>query len=89
MRQYAQDKLEEGQEGDVVRRRHAVFFLALAEEADPGIEGAHQPVWPERLETEHDNLRAALSWSLEHRSRDGLADGRDAWRTSGTYVPTS
>jgi non-specific serine/threonine protein kinase len=73
VRQYARDKLEEGEGGDAVRRRHAVFFLALAEEADPGVEGAQQAAWLERLETEHDNIRAALSWSLEHSEEPGLA----------------
>jgi non-specific serine/threonine protein kinase len=64
VRQYAREKLAEGEEGDAVRRRHVAFFLVLAEEADPGVEGAQQPVWVERLEEEHDNIRAALSWSL-------------------------
>src|SRR5215217_6114422 len=73
VRQYARDKLEEGEEGDAVRRGHAVFFLALAEEADPGVEGAQQAAWLDRLEVEHDNIRAALSWSLEHSEEAGLA----------------
>jgi predicted ATPase/DNA-binding SARP family transcriptional activator/DNA-binding CsgD family transcriptional regulator len=73
VRQYARDKLEVGQEGEAVRRRHATFFLVLAEEADPGVEGAQQAAWLERLETEHDNIRAALSWSLEHSEEAGLA----------------
>jgi non-specific serine/threonine protein kinase len=64
VRQYAQEKLEEGAEGEAVGR-HATFFLALAEEVEPQVEGPQQVVWMDRLEEEHDNIRAALSWSLE------------------------
>jgi predicted ATPase/DNA-binding SARP family transcriptional activator len=65
VRQYARERLEEGDEGDAVRRRHAMFFLVLAEEAEPAVEWAQQQEWLERLETEHANLRAVLQWSLE------------------------
>jgi DNA-binding CsgD family transcriptional regulator/tetratricopeptide (TPR) repeat protein len=65
IRQYAREKLEEGGEGEEVQRRHAGFFLALAAEAEPGLRGPEDAEWLERLETEHDNLRAALSWELE------------------------
>jgi predicted ATPase/DNA-binding SARP family transcriptional activator/DNA-binding CsgD family transcriptional regulator/Tfp pilus assembly protein PilF len=64
VRQYAHEKLEEGGEADVVHRRHAEFFLALAGEAEPQPKGAQQEAWLNRLESEHDNVRAALSWSL-------------------------
>ena len=64
VRQYAQEKLEEGGEAEEVRHRHASFFLALAEEAEPRLRGPEDLEWLERLETEHDNLRAALSWAL-------------------------
>jgi len=72
VRQYAQERLEEGGETDAVRGRHAAFFLALAKEAEPELTGAHQQAWAERLETEHDNLRAALSWSLENEPETAL-----------------
>jgi predicted ATPase/DNA-binding SARP family transcriptional activator/DNA-binding CsgD family transcriptional regulator/Tfp pilus assembly protein PilF len=64
IRQYAHEKLEEGGEADVVHRRHGVFFLALAGEAEPQPKGAQREAWLNRLEPEHDNVRAALSWSL-------------------------
>jgi DNA-binding CsgD family transcriptional regulator/tetratricopeptide (TPR) repeat protein len=66
IRQYGLERLEESGEAEEVRRRHAEFFLALAEEAEPTLMGPQQGVWLKQLETEHDNLRAALSWSLEH-----------------------
>jgi tetratricopeptide (TPR) repeat protein len=65
VRQYAREKLQEGGEADEVRRQHAGFFLALAEEAEPRLRGPDDIEWLERLEIEHDNLRAALSWTLE------------------------
>ncbi len=60
IRQYGQEKLLESEAVQVVKRRHATFFLALAEEIEPRINGADRRVWLERLEIEHDNLRAAL-----------------------------
>jgi len=65
VRQYARERLEEGDEEDAVRRRHAMFFLALAEEAEPAVEWGQQQERLERLETEHDNFRLALQWLLE------------------------
>ena len=65
IRQYARKKLEEDEESDATLRRHANLFLALAEEAEPELRGPRQEEWLERLEVEHDNFRAALSWALE------------------------
>jgi predicted ATPase/DNA-binding SARP family transcriptional activator/DNA-binding CsgD family transcriptional regulator len=65
IRQYAREKLEESGEAVEVRGQHAAFFLALAEEAEPELDGPQQGLWVERLECEHDNMREALSWSLE------------------------
>ena len=64
VRQYARERLEEGGEAQIVRRRHAKFFLRLAEEAQPGLKGPRPEVWLKRLEMEHDNLRAALSSAI-------------------------
>jgi predicted ATPase/DNA-binding SARP family transcriptional activator/DNA-binding CsgD family transcriptional regulator len=65
IRQYAQERLKESKESDATRRRHAAFSLALAEEAEPNLKGAAQEERLGRLETEHDNFRAALSWTVE------------------------
>jgi predicted ATPase/DNA-binding SARP family transcriptional activator/DNA-binding CsgD family transcriptional regulator len=63
VRQYARERLEESGEADAIQRRHAAWFLALAAQAESGLR--EQGAWLERLETEHDNLRAALQWSLD------------------------
>ncbi|MSP12042.1 MAG: tetratricopeptide repeat protein [Chloroflexi bacterium] len=65
IRQYAQDKLLESGEGEQVRNRHLEYFLKLAEEGDLKLRGQEQMAWLQRFETEHDNLRAALQWSLQ------------------------
>ena len=65
VRRYARERLEEGDEVDAVRRRHAMFFLALAEEAEPAVEWGQLQERLEWLETEHDNFRVALQWLLE------------------------
>ena len=64
VRQYASEKLEESGEAEAAGRRHAEYFLAFAEEAEPELNGPRQAEWLDRLETEHDNLRAALSSAL-------------------------
>ena len=64
VRQYAQERLVESGEVRQTRKRHAEYYLALAERARPELRGPRQVAWLELLETEHDNLRAALSWSL-------------------------
>jgi len=66
IRQYAWEKLEQYGEADKARDRHAAFFLSLAERAEPELARLRQSAWLERLEGEHDNMREALSWNLEH-----------------------
>ena len=63
IRQYGEQKLLEAGEAERVRSRHRDWYLRLAEEAVDGLEGADQMAWWARLEMEHDNLRAALSWT--------------------------
>ncbi len=47
------------------RARHAAVFRDLAERAAPHLSGADQRVWLDRLERDHDNIRAALDWALD------------------------
>ena len=61
VRQYAREKLNQREEAEAVRRHHAEYFLTLAEEANPELIGQDQIEWLERLESEHDNMRAVLS----------------------------
>ncbi len=70
IRQYARDKLLEAGESEQVRDRHLDFFLRFAERAEPKLRSPAQIEWLERVETEFDNLRTALSWSLESGKSD-------------------
>ncbi|MBA2713947.1 MAG: AAA family ATPase, partial [Rubrobacteraceae bacterium] len=64
VREYALKRLEEGGELEMLRQRHARYFLGLAGEEERASQGPQQRAWLDRLETEHDNLRATLEWSL-------------------------
>ncbi len=57
--EYARERLDAASDADEIRRRHADWFLALAEEAEPHLD-TNPEVWLGRLEQEHDNIRAAL-----------------------------
>jgi tetratricopeptide (TPR) repeat protein len=63
MRQYAEEKLIEAGQAEMLRTRHRDWYLSLAEHALGGMEGADQKRWWDRLEVEHDNLRVALTRS--------------------------
>src|SRR5438067_1748320 len=70
VRQYGRDRLAESAEAEAVRDGHLDFFLALAEEAESKLWS--EVAWLDRLEQEHDNLRAALEWSAGSNGEAGL-----------------
>ena len=76
IRQFAFGRLEETAEATAARDSHVAYFLELAELAEPMMRGPDALEWVDRLDAEHDNLRAALAWSLEQ-------DGDAALRLSG------
>ena len=81
IREYALERLAERGDGQAVRRRHAGFYLPLAEEAEPALLGPQQLSWLERLDAERDNLRAALTWATEEGEAEvGLRIGAALWR---------
>ena len=81
IREYALERLAARGDGEAVRRRHADFYLALAEEAEPGLLGPQQREWLERLDAERDNIRAALTWAVETGEAEvGLRIGSALWR---------
>jgi non-specific serine/threonine protein kinase len=65
IREYGLEQLALGGEEEGARRRHACWYLALAEQADPELTSPDEVWWLERLEVEHDNLRDALLWLLD------------------------
>jgi predicted ATPase/DNA-binding SARP family transcriptional activator len=67
IREYALERLRLEQDEEAVRRgRHASYFVELTVQAEPELKGADAAASLERLQAEHDNLRAALDWSFEH-----------------------
>ncbi len=80
VRQYARDQLMESGTGEACRTRHRDHFRALAEEAKPNLSGPEQTRWLDTLESEHDNLRAALEWCLdEEGAQAGLRLAGALW----------
>jgi len=71
IRQYAHEKFMNSVEAERVQKKHLEFFIQIAEEADPNLNGPEQVAWLDRLETEHANFRAALGWALEYHEKDG------------------
>ena len=71
VRQYAGERLRGSRDRQHLERRHAEFFLALAEQAEQQYLGSDQSSTLHRLDVEHDNIRAALAWSVQ---KDGDAD---------------
>jgi len=74
IREYGLEALASGGEREPARRAHAQYYLRLVEEAEPQPGESEQAAWLERWEREHDNLRAAMQWSLE-RGADGQDTG--------------
>ena len=64
IREYALEELDVREETEAARLRHAAFCLHLAKLAEPNLELVEAGVWLDRLEVEHDNLRAALAWGV-------------------------
>jgi predicted ATPase/class 3 adenylate cyclase len=65
IREFAVERLEESIEAEEVRRRHAEYFIAMAEGVETEHLGPTQAHLRERFRTEWDNIRAALSWAVE------------------------
>lgn len=63
VREYALERLEASGQTVAARRRHAAYFLALAEEARAELRGPRPAAWAARLERDQDNVRAAVAWA--------------------------
>jgi predicted ATPase len=78
---YAREQLRDSGQWNQAHDRHAAHFLGLAEAAEAGLEGPGQVAWLGRLDTEHDNLSAAMAWFLD-QDQPALAHrlGALTWR---------
>ena len=89
-RDYAAERAMAAHELDGLRRRHADYYLALAERAEPELRGARQREWFVRLLADEGNFRAAMTWTLELGEFDlGLRLAGALWmfwRWAGMFV---
>lgn len=65
IRRYAEERLLDAGEAAAVRDRHAAAFADLTRRAAPGLDGPALESWVQQLAIEHDNLLAALAWSMD------------------------
>lgn len=72
IREYALERLTDRGELETTRRQHLDYYVTLAEAAQTGLTGPEALSWLDRLETEHDNLRAALRWAASAAAAGGL-----------------
>jgi predicted ATPase/DNA-binding XRE family transcriptional regulator len=78
LREFGHARILQRGELDLLRARHLNYYMHLAEQAVPERRGGHQVEWLDRLEVEHDNVRAAVSWATgtDAALEDGLRLGR-------------
>ena len=87
LREYGLERLAANGAMETIRQRHADYYLAWAEQADPLLESHQQALWLERLQCEHDNLRAALDWFADTaQAEPGLRLASALWRSGKSVV---
>jgi predicted ATPase/DNA-binding XRE family transcriptional regulator len=70
VRQFALVQLQERGMQEVVQRRHAEYFLALAQQMSSARDTPREREWLQRLEPERDNIHAVNSWAIAHGERE-------------------
>lgn len=100
IRQYAQERLEADGDTAPVRRRHADYYVALAETAGPHLRSRDQLDWTKVIAPEIDNFRAAFDWAVETPSADhayrliapftlsmAIGDTARDWAVTASMIP--
>ena len=72
VREYAFERLQDAETAEAMRRKHAVAYAALAEQAEGELRGPKQLLSLRRLDAELDNVRAAIGWALDHDPETAL-----------------
>ena len=81
IREYARERCDLEWDGEASRRRHADHFLALAEASGPHLTGEDQVAWLDRLDRDHENIQAALRWTMDEGEADrGMRAAASVWR---------
>jgi len=82
IREYGLEVLASSGDMESTLRAHAHYYLRLAEDAEVEIGGPQQAAWLNRLEREHDNLRAVLQWSLEQAGNKEAIESERSMETA-------
>jgi len=72
LREFGLEQLEASGEQETIRLRHTNFFLGMARQAEASSGSGEQVQWMDRMEQEHDNLRAALEWSRSAKGAEEI-----------------
>jgi len=81
IREYGLEMFGQGDDTELIKRRHAEAFMTLALEAGPNLLGPGQEQLLNRLEDEHDNVRSALTWAIHNdEAAMGLETAFAVWR---------
>lgn len=86
VRAYALERLSSGDEAESLHLAHAEYYLELGQQAEPKLKTIESAKWTSRLEQEHDNLRAAIHWSVENKPEIAARLGaaiRNLWTVHG------
>ena len=81
--EYAREKSRESEESQPLWREHALYFMKVAEEAEPHLAGAKQLEWLNRLEDEHNNLLYALKWTRGEAAKGNFEAAELGLRIAG------
>ncbi|MDQ3928151.1 MAG: tetratricopeptide repeat protein, partial [Chloroflexota bacterium] len=77
IRKYADDKLRASGEADDISYRHAMYYFSQASVPETVLTTGHRQAWLDRMEAEHENLRAALAWCLSEAQDQYNHNGAD------------
>jgi predicted ATPase/class 3 adenylate cyclase len=80
IQEYARERLADSGEAEEMARRHATAYLRLVESAEPELLRKNRKTWLDILEHDHDNVRAALDWSVANDADLSLRLAAAAWR---------
>ena len=75
IREYARERLDASGETDDLARRHAGYFLELAQDAEPHVTGPEADRWLDTLRPETDNFRSVLRWAMDRGDLPSLDIG--------------
>ena len=86
LREFGLEALASAGESELTRQAHAEYYLGMGEQAEPLLKGPGQTPWLARLEQEHENLRAALTFLLERAREEGVVQAERALRFFAALV---